>query len=308
MHSQPPGRRRRGDQPPPSAPYGQPPAPRGPYEEEPPEDLYQTQQWQPQPGPYEEPPRRDPYQPRHWQPQPGTPYQQLPPAGPHQQEPWGPSNGTHQQPPRALSHQQPPPPRKKRHRGLKITLGVLGGIFALIVIGSIASALGGNKSGTGTSAGSSINTGTGNTPAAQSARSAAAPGIGDKVRDGKFQFVITKVTHAKSVGDTSLGLGDTAQGEYTILHITVTNIGNQAQTLDDSSQYVYDSHGRKYDASSSADIDMSGANGQNSTWLDDINPGNTVHGRIAFDLPAGDKAVQAELHDSMFSGGVTVKL
>jgi Domain of unknown function (DUF4352) len=134
------------------------------------------------------------------------------------------------------------------------------------------------------------------------------PGIGDEVRDGKFQFVITKVTHVKSVGDTQLGMGDTAQGEYTILHITVTNISNQPQTLDDSSQYVYDSHGRKYDASSNADLDMAGANGQNGTWFNDINPGNTVHGRIAFDLPKGDKAVRAELHDSMFSGGVTVGL
>jgi Domain of unknown function (DUF4352) len=116
------------------------------------------------------------------------------------------------------------------------------------------------------------------------------------------------ISHAKSVGDTSFGMGGTAQGRYTILHIRVTNIGSEAQTLDDSSQYVYDAAGRKFSADSSADMDLGGANGQNSTWLEDINPGNTVHGRIAFDLPVGDKAVKAELHDSMFSGGVTVSL
>ncbi len=113
--------------------------------------------------------------------------------------------------------------------------------------------------------------------AAQGAGSTAA-GIGDKVRDGKFEFVVTKISHAKSVGDTSVGLGDTAQGRYTILHITVTNIGSEAQTLDDSSQYFYDAAERKFSASSEADIDLAGANGQNSTWLEDINPGNTVHG------------------------------
>ena len=59
---------------------------------------------------------------------------------------------------------------------------------------------------------------------------------------------------------------------------------------------------------STVDIDLSGANGQGSTWLNDINPGNTVRGRIAFDMPTGDKAVQIELHDSMFSNGVIVKL
>jgi hypothetical protein len=224
-----------------------------------------------------------------WQP-PSSPYQQPPPGGPHQQPPGAPY--------------QPPPPRKKRHLGLKITLGVVGGIILLIIVAAVLG--GGGNSGTGTN--TATGTGTGNSQAAQGSGSTAVPGIGSKVRDGKFEFVITKVTHAKSVGDTSLGLGDTAQGRYVILHIRVTNIGNEAQTLDDSSQYVYDASGRKFSASTSADIDLSGPNGQGSTWLNDINPGNTVHGRIAFDLPASDKAVKAELHDSMFSDGVTVKL
>jgi hypothetical protein len=111
---------------------------------------------------------------------------------------------------------------------------------------------------------------------------------------------------AKSVGDTQYGLGETAQGRFTIMTLKVTNIGNQSQTLDDSSQYVYDAAGHKYSASRAADIDLSGANGQSSTWLNDINPGNTVVGKIAFDMPAGAKAVKMELHDSMFSGGVIV--
>ena len=41
--------------------------------------------------------------------------------------------------------------------------------------------------------------------------------IGDPVRDGKFQFTVLKVAHAKSVGDASLGLGDTAQGRFAIV-------------------------------------------------------------------------------------------
>jgi hypothetical protein len=133
-------------------------------------------------------------------------------------------------------------------------------------------------------------------------------GIGTPVRDGKFQFTITSVSHAKSVGDTADGLGDTAQREYTILHVTVTNIGRKPQTLDDSSQYVYDASGRKYDASTSADADLNSASGSDSVFFNDINPGNTVRGELAFDMPAGLKAVKAELHDSAFSGGVTVNL
>jgi hypothetical protein len=130
--------------------------------------------------------------------------------------------------------------------------------------------------------------------------------VGTAVRDGKFQFTITSVSQAKSAGDTADGLGDTAQGEYTILHVTVTNIGSDPQTLDDSSQYVYDASGRKYDASTEADLDINGDS--DSVFLNDINPGNTVKGQLAFDMPAGTKAVKAELHDSAFSGGVTVSL
>jgi hypothetical protein len=79
-------------------------------------------------------------------------------------------------------------------------------------------------------------------------------------------------------------------------------------SLDDSSQYVFDMTGRKFSADGAADIDLGGTNGQGSTWFNDINPGNTVHGKIAFDMPTGDKAIKIELHDSMFSDGVTVKL
>jgi hypothetical protein len=89
---------------------------------------------------------------------------------------------------------------------------------------------------------------------------------------------------------------------------SVTNIGSQPQTLDDSSQYVYDASDRRYDASTSADMDLNSAGGSDSVFFNDINPGNTVKGELAFDMPTGVKAVKAELHDSAFSGGVTVKL
>ena len=90
------------------------------------------------------------------------------------------------------------------------------------------------------------------------------------MRDGKFQFTVSSVTNAKSVGDSVVG--QTAQGEYAVLRITVTDIANATQTPAP------------------------------------INPGNSVHGLICFDLSANDKAVTAELQDSAFSGGVTVSL
>jgi hypothetical protein len=41
---------------------------------------------------------------------------------------------------------------------------------------------------------------------------------------------------------------------------------------------------------------------------DDINPGNTVHGQIAFDIPKAVTPAEIELHGSLPSRGVIVKL
>jgi uncharacterized protein DUF4352 len=202
--------------------------------------------------------------------------------------------------------QQPPvvPPRKswpRRHKILTVLGAAFGLLIAVIIIGVAA---GGTSTPSGTPAASAPAT----AATSPSTRPPSAPpkaaGIGTPVRDGKFQFTVTSVTSAKSAGDSVLG--QTAQGQYAVVHITVTNIGSAAQTMDDSVQYVYDSQGRKFSADSTADLYANGT--ANSVFLNQINPGNSVHGLIYFDIPANDKAVSAQLHDSAFSGGVTVNL
>jgi Domain of unknown function (DUF4352) len=191
--------------------------------------------------------------------------------------------------------------RMIRGRGMGVAGLVLGILETLGMVIVIAALVAGTSSPAVTPAG----------PAGEPLVSATAsgsaatgtPGIGAKVRDGKFQFTVTSITHARTVGDPS-GLSQTAQGEYTILHVTVTNIGSVPQVLDDSAQYVYDARGRQYTADSTADLYIRG----NDVFFTTINPGNTVRGEIAFDLPPGDSAVRAVLHDSAFSGGVTVAL
>ena len=128
-------------------------------------------------------------------------------------------------------------------------------------------------------------------------------GIGDPVRDGKFEFVVTGVED----GGTEIGddfLGETAQGRFHLVHLTVTNIGDEAQMMFDSNQRVRDEQGRTFDANSTAGIYLDG----NELWLEDINPGNSVSGTLVFDMPDGASPLEIELHDSAFSGGVTVVL
>ena len=200
-----------------------------------------------------------------------------------------------------MTYPQPPVPQAPQHKrhgvrnGCLIGTGVVGAAIILIIV--IVAAVGG---GGGTSPTTRSNPGGGGQPTHIAVPAAA--GIGTPVRDGKFQFTITKVMYTKHAGGQ---FGSTAQGHYAVLHITVKNIGSESQTLDDSSQYAF-ANGRKFSASTEADIWLN--HGADNVFLQDINPGNSVHGLIAFDMPRTLKPVKAELHDSMFSSGVSVSL
>jgi hypothetical protein len=44
------------------------------------------------------------------------------------------------------------------------------------------------------------------------------------------------------------------------------------------------------------------------TFLEDINPGNTVKGKLVFDVPQGTKLASVVLHESMYTAGVKIPL
>jgi Protein of unknown function (DUF732) len=184
MHSQPPGRRGRDNE---------PPGPDGPYEQQPPRDPYQQQQWQPQSGPPHQPPpngpqNQPPWEPSygtHQQPRPNGPYQEPPPGGPYQQSPY-----------------QPQPPRKRR-LGLKITLGIVGGVILLIIV---AAALGSSPKTTDTAASQASS---GSAPA----QGTSSPAATLTARQTKFVSVIRANLTAKGFSNTSTDAQFAAVGE-----------------------------------------------------------------------------------------------
>jgi hypothetical protein len=128
------------------------------------------------------------------------------------------------------------------------------------------------------------------------------PGLNQPVRDGKFEFMVAKVECGiPSVGDQYLG--KSAQGQYCEATVTVKNISSQPKTFDGGAQKAKGTNGQTYDDDTLAEIY---ANSQDQTFLDEINPGNQVTGILVFDIPKDAKITQMELHDSSFSGGVTV--
>ena len=181
----------------------------------------------------------------------------------------------------------------KRHK----ILTVIGVIVLLAIIGGAAG--GGNKT--------SNNSGTTNTNETKKAEQAkpATSKLNEVARDGKFEFTVASVECGKPSVGTNEYLTKQAQGQFCLVNVTVKNIGSEAQTFDSSSQYLYDAANSKFSADGTASLY---ANPQGSTFLNQINPGNSVSGILVFDVPKDKTPVTAELHDSPFSGGLKVTL
>lgn len=235
---------------------------------------------------------------------PGTP----PPMPPPHQQDGQPPHQYGAQPPAG-----PPEPKKKnwfvRHKFLTALLAIVAFIIVITAIN------GGDDDGTAPAGGSTAaeqdaatnddgtDGGTDEEPAAEEADEDDAPAIGDAVRDGKFEFVVTDVeTGLESVGEEFLS--EEAQGQFVLVHTTVSNIGDEGQTLYDGDQLLVDTEGRQHSANSMAGMVIE----KNDTFFNEINPGNTVEGVIVFDIPTDAEPASLELHDSSFSGGVTVSL
>lgn len=193
------------------------------------------------------------------------------------------------------------------------TLGVL--VVAVVAIASATSGGSDAPDASAPAAGGSTAGGGGDPaapaddPAADDAGDDAAPaaeqpaGIGTPVRDGKFEFTVTGVEPGVArIGDDMLG--QDAQGQFVLVHLTVTNIGEEAQYFDGSSQKAFDAQGRELSADGTAAVYLGDAN----SFLNQINPGNSVTGTVVFDIPADAALTRLELHDSPFSGGVEVAL
>ena len=128
-----------------------------------------------------------------------------------------------------------------------------------------------------------------------------APGLNDAVRDGKFEFTVKKVDCGKTKIGSSM-LGTKAQGQFCLVSVKVENIGDEAQSMFGDNQLMFDKEGREFSADTEAAIYLDNA----QTLWEEINPGNSINGVVVFDVPKNAVPESIELHDSMFSDGVTV--
>lgn len=131
-----------------------------------------------------------------------------------------------------------------------------------------------------------------------SSSSSTAAGIGQEVRDGKFAFTVTDVQTAQTAGLSR------PRGEFIIVTMTVKNTGDEPQSFFPNNQKLRDSAGREYAADTMAAMSL---NAKDSIVMD-LNPGFDITVKVPFDVPQGTQATELEVHDSMASGGATIKL
>ncbi|MBB2894193.1 DUF4352 domain-containing protein [Flexivirga oryzae] len=244
--------------------------------------------------------------------------------GPQDPTQWG------GQPPQGGPYPPVPPgpaPKKNWFARHKILTGLFG-LVALIVVVSIATSAGssGNSSDAAgqpvtspaaTSAAAAPNAAVKDTPAARQTKTKAAekttskpapakdtaPHIGTPVRSGDLQFTVTKVVRDQtSVGEDFMA--EKAQGRYTLVYVTVRNVGDDSETFFDDDQKIKDADSKTYSPDSAAELAMK----NNDVWLSDINPGNAVDGVLVYDMPVGVKATAIDFSGGLFDDAKTVQL
>ena len=133
---------------------------------------------------------------------------------------------------------------------------------------------------------------------------AAAPGRGDAVRDGAFEFVVSRVDCSR----TTIGiehLKRTAAGKFCVVSLSVRNIGAKSQYFVGHAQKAFDASGTEYTSDELAGVY---ANQGTEAFLQKVDPGERVSGKLVFDVATKAKLTSLTLHDSLLSGGVEVSL
>lgn len=129
--------------------------------------------------------------------------------------------------------------------------------------------------------------------------------IGDEFEVNDWIITITGVAdRTATIGDGFLN--SQAQGEYLPIELVVSNNGNSADYFFARDFVAVDDQDREFSYSSDATI--YGASEGAVSILDEINPGNSIQGRLFFDVPADTEITALEINAGFLSTPVRVSL
>lgn len=107
--------------------------------------------------------------------------------------------------------------------------------------------------------------------------------IGKEIEVGHFVYTINGFKYIKTVGNEFAG--ETADGIYLLVDISVTNISNETRTLDGSLFSVTDKDGAKFEhsISGSTALEMSG---KKTLFMKECHPKIKTRGTLIFEVPS----------------------
>jgi hypothetical protein len=168
-------------------------------------------------------------------------------------------------------------------------------IIAIVVIMVIGGSKGGNSS---TSPASSSGS--------KQEQKATSFKMNEVAQNGDLAFTITKVTEAKSLGNSYTKKD--AQGVFKVITVKVENKGKETKTIDSSMLKLKDAQDRTFERSSDGQIAKGMAQGQVDLFLQQVQPSLSVTGEIVFDIPADATGLVLQAKDSMFGKPIDIKL
>lgn len=122
---------------------------------------------------------------------------------------------------------------------------------------------------------------------------------GDAI-DGAFAYSVHGVEVGTTVTSADAPVEKTAVGEYVVVHMTVTNIGDVATPFLGTFQKLL-AGGTVYSIDDEATFYLGGG-------IAELNPGDQADVAVAFDVPPGTTPEAIELHTDPLSPGIQVPL
>lgn len=109
--------------------------------------------------------------------------------------------------------------------------------------------------------------------------------IGKEVSVGHFSYTVNNINYRKNVGNDFIG--ETADGIYLIVNLSIKNISDETRTLDSSCFYLTDANGVKFEyaINASTALDLSG---HQTLFLKDCQPRIKTNGILIFEVPDKD--------------------
>lgn len=127
--------------------------------------------------------------------------------------------------------------------------------------------------------------------------------IGDRVIIDDFAYTLEGYTITDKIGDYIFDTfnGETADGVFIVLDVTIENIGKESETLWDVPITIMDNQGRTYKRDNSAEFYL-----EDSFNFNQINPGLPKSGKIVFDVPEDIKGGFLIKSNNLFSDDYVV--